>query len=283
MKSNLEKLEDGTIKLTVVIPFEEVKKTWEEAVLEITKSANIQGFRKGKAPKKLVEERINKETVREDVLKHLLPKAYSGAIKEHNLNPIVNPKIHIDPEALKYDGTDDKKLDWTFTAFTCETPAVELNNYKDAVKKITAKSKIIIPGKEPEEPKFDEIMNAVITNVTVKVPKILLDQEVERLLSQTLDEIKKLGLTLDQYLASTGKTPEILRGEYEKKAQTDISIEFALQKIAEAENITVDNKEIEEAIQKAKDENERKNLEANRYLLAGILRQQKTLDFIKNL
>ena len=60
-------------------------------------------------------------------------------------------------------------------------------------------------------------------------------------------------------------------------------MEFALQKIATEEGITVEEKEVEEAIQKAKDEKERKHLETNRYLLASILRQQKTLDFLKNL
>ncbi len=63
----------------------------------------------------------------------------------------------------------------------------------------------------------------------------------------------------------------------------DLKVEFALQKIAEEEKIVVEDKEIEEAIQKAKDETEKKHLESNRYLLASILRQQKTLDFIKNL
>jgi hypothetical protein len=56
-----------------------------------------------------------------------------------------------------------------------------------------------------------------------------------------------------------------------------------LQKVAQIENITVEEKEIEEAITKAKDENERKSLEGNKYLLASILRQQKTLDFLKSL
>ena len=112
---------------------------------------------------------------------------------------------------------------------------------------------------------------------------MLVDQEVDRLLSQTLNEIKSLGLSLDQYLASTKKTPEQLRAEYAQKAESDIKIEFALQKIAEAEKIVVEEKEVEEAITKAKSDQERASLESNKYLLANILRQQKTLDFLKNL
>ena len=187
----------------------------------------------------------------------------------------MNPKIH----AQKLD--DDK--DWEFTATTCETPTVELNGYKDAVKKVTAKGKIVVPGKKEEGPKFEDIMKAMAESVKVSLPKILIEQEADRMLSQLLADVQKLGLSLDQYLSSTGRTPENMREEYEKKAESDLKIEFALQKISEEEKITVEEKEIDEAIGKAKDDAERKNLESNRYLLANILRQQKTLDFLKNL
>ena len=275
MKSILAKQEDGTIQLTITIPLEKVKKTWKEVMEETAKKAQVPGFRTGKAPKKLVEENIEEEKIREEVLKKLLPESYVEAVKEHNIKPIMNPQIHVQKLA------DDK--DWEFTASTCEAPPVKLNDYKDKIKSITAKSKIVIPGKEPEQVKFDDIVKALLENVDVKVPKVLLDQEVDKILAQTLDEIKKLGLTLDQYLGSTGRNPQTLRHEYEQKAENDIKLEFALAKITEEENIVIDEKEVEEAIQKAKDESERKNLEANRYLLASILRQQKTLDFLKNL
>ncbi|MFH1833204.1 MAG: trigger factor [Candidatus Levyibacteriota bacterium] len=275
MISAIEKIEDGTIKLTITVPFLEVKKAREKVIENIAKNTDIKGFRKGKAPKKLVEEKVDEEKVREEILKILLPESYLNAVKEHDLKPIMNPKIQVT--------SLEKDKDWQFIAFTCELPNIDLGEYKENIGKITAKTKIIIPGKEAQKPHFEEIVTALLKSVSVKIPKILLDGEVERLLSQTLDEIKKLGLNLDQYLMSTGKTAETLRAEYEKKAENDLKFEFALQKIADIEKITVSEEEINEAIHKAKDENERKNLEKNRYLLAGILRQQKTLDFLKNL
>lgn len=277
MTSALQKLDDGTIKLTITIPQDLVKKTWDEVVAELVKNSKLAGFRKGKAPKKLVEEKLNKQEIQEEVLKKLLPSTYLEAITEHNLKPIINPKVHV--QKL------EEATDWIFEALTCELPEVKLNGYKEAIQKITAKSKIIVPGKDlkEQEVKFEEIVKTLLESITVAIPKILVDNEAERLLSQLLDDIKKLGFTLDQYLASTGRTAATLRAEYEKKAENDIKLEFALQKIAEEEKITVDEKEIEEAIQKAKDEQEKKHLMQNRYLLASILRQQKTLDFLKNL
>jgi len=275
MKSILAKQDDGTIQLTIAIPWSTVKKAKEEALEAYLASAQLPGFRKGKAPKKLVEKNINQDHLREEVLRKLLPQSYVEALKEHALKPILNPKIHV--EKLE----DDK--DWTFTAFTAEAPEITLGDYKEAVKKITAKSKIIVPGKEPTPVNFEDIAKAILETATVKIPKIIIDQEVDRLLAQTLDEVKRLGLTLDQYLASTDRDTEALRQEYEKKAENDIKLEFLLQKIAESEKITVEEKEIDEAITQAKTDAERQNLQNNRYLLASIIRQQKTLDFLRSL
>ncbi len=275
MKSQLTRSEDSTITLKITVPWSEVKKTQEEVLREMAKNADLPGFRKGKAPKKIVEENLDKTRVREEVLRHVLPKAYIDAVKEHNLKPIIDPKVHVKP-------LEDEK-DWEFEAVTCEEPKVDLGDYKTKVKSVTAKSKIIVPGKESEGPKLDDVIKALLEAVSVKLPKILVDYETDKLLSQTLDEIKKLGLTLDQYLASTRKNAEMLRLEYEGKALNDLKLEFALRKVAEAEKITVGDGDLQKTIDKAKTEEEKKNLTNNKYLLASILRQQKTLDFLRNL
>lgn len=276
MESEITRQEDGTIVLNITIPHSLIKKTTEDVIIQTAQETSIPGFRKGKAPKKLVADKIDKGKVKEETLGKLLPQAYAEAVKKHDIKPILNPRIHVD------ELSDDK--DWQFTASTCEAPEVDLDNYKEEIKKLTAKSKIIVPGKEERgEIPVNELLNTLIQGTKIKVSKIIVEQEVERLLAQTLDEIKRLGLTLDQYLSSTKKTAEDLRKEYEKKALSDIKLEFALSKIAEEEKISVSEKDVEDAIKSAKDESERKGLEANRYLLASIIRQQKTLDFIKNL
>lgn len=271
----VDRQENGTIKLTIQLPWNELKKVREEVIEEAAKNADLPGFRKGKAPREMVEKSLDQTKVTDEVLKRLLPQAYIEAVQNNAIRPIMNPKIQIDKIT--------EGEDWQFTALTAETPEIKLGNYKKAVQDITAKSKIVIPGKEPQQPNFDEIMKAVLASVTVAIPPLLVEQEVDRLLANMLEEVKKLGLTLDQYLASTGKTPETLRNEYEEKARHDITLELTLQKIAEVEQITVDEKEIDEAVQKAKDPHEKQHLESNRYLLASILRQQKTLDFLRNL
>lgn len=276
-KTQIEKQPDGTIKITLHLAQEDIAKTGNTVIDDLAKEATVQGFRKGKAPKDLAAQQLNPEAIREEILKKLLPQAYMEAVQEHKLKPIMNPKMHVEKV--------EEGKDWVFNALTCEMPEVDAGNYKKNIQKITAKSKIIIPGKEEasKKPPMDEIVKTLLEDAKVTVPDVLVEQEADRLLSQLLNDVKRLGLSLDQYLGSTGRKPEDLRNEYKKRAEDDIKLEFVLQKIAELEKVSVDEKEIEEAIQKAKDPSERQHMEANKYLLAGILRQQKTLDLLANL
>lgn len=274
-QSTLTRAEDGTITLHIKIPQTDVKKATEEVMADTVKTADMKGFRKGKAPKKLVEESTDPAKLREEVLKRLLPKYYMETVQAENLRPIVNPKIHVDKL--------DDGSDWEFTATTAEMPDVKLGKYKEAVKALTAKSKIVVPGKEEKPTPVEEILKIVADNTTATVPSIMAEAEADKHLAQTLDEIKKLGLTLDQYLQSTGKTPNDLRAEYEKKAAEELKLEFALAKIADDEKIQVQPEEIEKTIEGAQNPQEKANMQANRYLIASFLRQQKTLAFLKSL
>lgn len=275
MDSELKHLANSTFELTITIPWEKIKATTEQITAEFTKNTEVKGFRKGKAPKKLAEGKIDKEKVFQEAVRQTIPNAYLEAVKKHSLNPITNPKI--EGVAL------DEGKDWVFKATSCERPEVELGGYKDQIKKITAKSKIIIPGKEPQPPSLEEVLSALLESVSVEIPELLIENEVNRLLAQTLDEVKALGLTLEQYLSSAGKTPDSLRVEYTQKAMNDLKLEFVLDKISEEEKITVADKDIDEAIEKTQDPKAKASLAAQRYLLAVILRRQKTLDFLKNL
>jgi trigger factor len=170
-----------------------------------------------------------------------------------------------------------------YTAETCEAPEIKLNNYKKAVQDITAKSKIVVPGKEQQKPSMDELVKAIMAQAEVKIPHIIVQQEATRLLSQTLDELKSLGISLDQYLASRNTNADELKKEYEAKAEQDLKLEFVLRKIADDEKITVEPKDIEEALKAITDQKQRETVAQNPYLVAAIIRQQKTLDFISKL
>lgn len=274
-KEGFIRKEDGTLEITVIIPWSEAKKAQDEIEDELIKQVKIAGFRPGQAPKKVAKAKLNPETVKEEMLKKVVGAAYNEALKKHNLNPIITPHVHIE---VFTEGTDI-----VFTAETCEEPVVELNNYKEEIKKVTAKTKIAIPGREEQKASLDDILGAALVATKITIPNVLIENETSRLLSQLLDELKKLGLTLDQYLTSKSLDGDKLRDEYKAKAEQDLKLEFLLRKIADEEKITVEKEDIDTALATIENPQERAEIMKNPYLVASIIRQQKTVTFLSQL
>ena len=282
MNIHVNRHEDKTIELTLSIPWESIQKTYNEVVEDFVKETELPGFRKGKAPRSAVEEKLDKTKVYEEVLQRLIPKLYSEAVQQEKIHPIVMPKINL-VEAKE-------GQEWKILAITCEKPDITLGNYKDAIVDLKAvkQKKIWLPGQEPKKEdeekekkvSLDELLQAVYTAITTVLPKILLDQEVNRLLSDLVDQTKKLGLSVEQYLASTNRTAEGIRHEYEEQAKRTLTLEFGLETIADKEGILISDDDIEAVIKTAKSDDERKAMENQKYYLATILRRQKTIDML---
>lgn len=278
MISAIHKTDDGTIELTITIPWNEIQTMYETVVSETAKGAEISGFRKGKAPKQMVEENIDKTKTYEETIKRLVPKAYTDAVSEHKISPIMMPQIELK--------SAEEGKDWIVLAKTCERPIITLKDYKKAVSELKAKNtpKIIVPGKEvagdekSKGPSIDDVLETLLLSIEAKLPEILLDHEVTHQLSQLVDQTKKLGLTVEQYLASSGKTADGIRLEYRTQATKNLTLEFGLEAIADNEHVSVSDDEIAKLLQTAKSDEERKSLESQKYYLASLIRRQKTID-----
>lgn len=279
MQTAISRQEDGTIELTVTVPWKKVKENFDKFFAKAVSGVEVEGFRKGKAPKKLAEDKVDKEKVYQEMIKEIIPLFYLEAVKEHNLRPIISPKVEL------LNAKEDQ--DWQFKASLCEKPKVTLGNYKKAVLELKRQkaTKIWVPGEKEEKkkeknkgPTLDEILNTLLKEVQVRIPEILLGDQVNHLLADLLDQTRKLGLTIDQYLKAKGETVKQLQDEYRIQAERALSLEFALEEIADQEKITVEEKEIDEIINKEKDEKIRTQLKGQKYYLASLLRRQKTLN-----
>lgn len=273
MKPQITKQDDGTLVLKITVPFAEVEKHREKVVGELIKNVTAPGFRKGQVPRKIAEEKLSKHIVQEETLKAVVPDAYNKAIQSEKLQPIISPKLHIE---VFEEGTD-----LVFEAVTALEPEVKLGDYKKAVKDVTAKSKIVKPGqKESEKPNVDDVLTAALEKAEVTVPKILIEEETNRLLSQLVEELQRLGMNLDQYMATRGQNAEEMRKGYEAKAERDLKLEFLLKKIADTENITVEKNDIEATLSRFQDPKNKEEIAKNPYFLAALIRQQKTIDYL---
>ena len=104
MKVTNEKTENCQAFLTVEMESDEVEESLERSYYRLAKKTNIPGFRKGKAPRAILERYIGKERLLEDALNSLLPEAYEKAIKEQKIEAFAQPHIEIaqtDPVIFK--------------------------------------------------------------------------------------------------------------------------------------------------------------------------------------
>lgn len=280
--SKVNFLPKSTAELEIAIPWSEIKTTYQTIFDKVAQSMEISGFRKGKAPKELIEKNINKSKIYEEVVKDVIPKAYQDAVKTHNLIPIISPKI----EVIKAKENED----WVVKATVALKPNVKLGNYKEKVKSLKKpKTEIWTPGstkdkrEKDKKPSLDELINVVSESVDVELSDLLISQETNRLLADLVDQVRKLGLTVEQYLMAKGKTTEQIKLEYAKQAEKTLKIEFALAEIADSEKITVTQDDIDKLIAKVEKPEEREKLKKDSYYLAHLIRQQKTIDFLNNL
>ncbi|MCG7420202.1 trigger factor [Macrococcus epidermidis] len=122
MSAKWEKQEGNEGLLTVTVPEEEVKAGLDKAFAKVVKQVNVPGFRKGKMPRQMFEQRFGVESLFQDALDIILPDAYANAIDEVGINPVDRPEIDVEQM--------EKGKELIFTAKVTVEPEVELGDYK---------------------------------------------------------------------------------------------------------------------------------------------------------
>ena len=122
MSCKVENLEKNMAKLTIEVSAEEFEKACEKAYQKNKNKLNIQGFRKGKAPRNVIEKMYGAAIFYEDAANELIPDAYAEAAKESGLDIVSRPEIDI--------VQIEKGKEFIFTAEVAVKPEVELGQYK---------------------------------------------------------------------------------------------------------------------------------------------------------
>ncbi|EAE2482742.1 trigger factor [Listeria innocua] len=122
MSVKWEKQEGNVGKLTFEIEQEKVKEGLDRAFVKVRKTLNVPGFRKGKVPRQIFNQRFGEEALYQDALDILLPEVYSQAIDEAGIDPVDTPQVNIE--------SMEKGETWVLTAYVTVKPEVKLGDYK---------------------------------------------------------------------------------------------------------------------------------------------------------
>jgi trigger factor len=125
VKSAVENLNPTRVKLTVEVPFEELKPSLDAAYRTIGQQVQIPGFRKGKVPARIIDQRVGRGAVVQEAVNEALPQFYGQAAQENALKVIGQPEVDVTQVPVE-DGQD-----LTFTVEVDVVPTIELPDLSD--------------------------------------------------------------------------------------------------------------------------------------------------------
>jgi trigger factor len=124
VKSAVETLEPTKVRLTVEVPYDELKPSIDHAYAHIAEQVNIPGFRKGKVPPRIIDQRVGRPAVMEHAVNEGLSGFYAEAVREHQLRPLGQPEVDVTKVPGLVPGDTDGDL--VFTAEVEVRPEIEV-------------------------------------------------------------------------------------------------------------------------------------------------------------
>jgi trigger factor len=135
VKSAVETMSPTRAKLTVEVPFEELKPSLDKAYKTIAQQINVPGFRRGKVPPMVIDRQVGRGAVLEQAINDVLPQKYMEAMQEHDLQPLAQPEIEVtridDNEALEFTAEVDVKPEITipdYSGLSAEVDDIEVSD-----------------------------------------------------------------------------------------------------------------------------------------------------------
>ena len=157
--SQIEQIETNKVKLTITVGKSALLEGLQYAYNENKKYYNVSGFRKGKAPRKMIEQFYGKEVFHEDAINYVVPHAYYAVIEQHNLDTVYQPK-------MGDMGSINESTGFEFSATVATRPIAEIENYHG----ITYPKGVIEPTEEQIQAVLHEEQEKNARQVSVNRP-----------------------------------------------------------------------------------------------------------------
>lgn len=269
---------------SVTIPWKQVEEVQKQALSRQQQSSKLEGFRKGKAPTKLIAQNLGDSGLREITLEKLLPDAYRTALQENKLLPLTDPEVQLD--SVK------PNEDWKVTFIVAVAPSIKVEDYEDVVKKLKTTHeawKEVSPAKTTDEkietaqPSDDEkrgakvnaIIEALLEKIEVVIPELLLRSETRRRLEDLAKQLDTMKISLDDYLTRTNRTLDQVQQELAAQALLSLQVELLLASIIKHSKLTVEHELVHQALP-----TDRKYTQSEHDYVESMLLKQRAVDHL---
>lgn len=136
MKTDVEKLDPTRVRLSVEVPFEELKPSLDSAYRQIGRQVRVPGFRPGKVPQRVIDARVGRAAVLEQAVNDALPRLYGAAVEESGIDALGQPDVDVtqidDGTALTFTAEVDIRPDFELPQGDAISVTVDARNVTDA-------------------------------------------------------------------------------------------------------------------------------------------------------
>ncbi len=287
-KATVSKLPKSKIETLVEIPIEEFDKFMDAALAEFVKELDVEGFRKGMAPKELVARKAGDARIIERASKIAIEDSYPKVLLENKLEPLGYPEIEI----VKLARGNPFEYKFIISVF----PEVALGDYKEVAKQITFKEpevndediKRLKMEKAQHEKEHirEDLLDKLREIAKIEIPEVMVARETERMMEDLRKKTPQaLNMPFEEYLKKIKKTEDELRVTFNEDNEKKIGNFLILQEIAKIEKIEPTEKEIGDVIEKVTAGEPKENLDLN-YLneyYKDVVKNEKVFDFLEGL
>ncbi len=304
---------DGEASVTGEITLEALEEARLEAIKHLNNTLDLPGFRKGNIPEGVLIKSVGEMKVLEETAEIVISHEYGNIMEESKLSPIGRPEIAITKLA--------PGIPLEFKIKVTLEPEFTLPDYKKIVSEIKKEEKpeasetevdavlkeIENRGWKPEikdgENLRDKIKENIllekdfrakevrrikiieeITKVTeIKIPKLLIDSELDRMIAQFKDDVLKQNLVWGEYLKSINKTEDDIRAEWMEKAIARSKAELIMLKIAEKEKLEPSKDDLENEVKHLLSHHKDADPMRVRVYVYQQLKNQKVFEFLETL
>jgi FKBP-type peptidyl-prolyl cis-trans isomerase (trigger factor) len=309
----VERLPESEAEITGSLTQEFLAECRPEALSHLGERVSIPGFRKGRVPEDVLVKQIGEMHILEEVAEIALAREYPAILEEAKLSPVGRPNVSITKVA--------PGIDLEFKIRVPLEPEFKLPDYKKIAKDVSARAdelevsdeeveKVLkelegreektelkegetLPDKVKEnligEKKFRArekkrlaLVEELVKASEIAVPKTLAESELEKMLAQFKDDVEKMGVSFDKYLAELKKTSDEIKKEWMPQAIERVKAELIVTKIAAEEKIEPKPEEVEHEAKHLLEHYPEADPLRVRVYVYTMLRNQKVLEFLEN-
>ena len=286
MNHSIQKLAKSQVEIKFEIPAEEFQTFIEKAIFKLGENLEVEGFRKGKAPKEMIEKMLQQEAILKTASQECVRENYLKIIKEQGLEPIGQPEISV----LKLAPGNP----FEFKAVVAVLPEITIADYKEIVSKIKKKEVSVTPEeieklrqekKRIEKEKLrQEILSKIAADSKMEIPEVLLDSEKNRMLATIKEQVPQmLGIGFEEYLKKINKTEQEILDSFLPEAERRVKHSLVLREIQKREKIEILEKELSDEMAKIAKQSPDLDKNQLRDYTESVIKNEKALEFLENL